>query len=48
MSNEKIYVVTTNYTKEDTFEKIIESYIKNLLKKPLKHWHLTKNSVKYN
>lgn len=48
MSNENKYVITANYTKKDTFEKIIESHIKNLIKKPFKYWQLTENSVKYN
>ena len=48
MNNENKYVVTANYTKEETFKNIIESHIKNLVKKPLKYWQLTENSVKYN
>lgn len=48
MSNEIKYIVTANYTKDEAFKKIIESHIKNLIKKPLKYWHLSENSVKYN
>lgn len=48
MSNENNYIIKANYTKEEAFENIIESHIKNLIKKSLKHWQLTENSVKYN
>lgn len=48
MSNKNSYIIKANYTKEETFKSIIESHIKNLVKKPLKYWQLTENSVKYN
>lgn len=49
MANENEYTVTANYTKEnESFKKIVEIHINNLVKKPLKYWQLTENSVKYN
>lgn len=49
MNYENYYFITANYTKEKVdFKNIVESYIKNLVKKPLKYWQLTENSVKYN
>ena len=49
MDNEKKYVVTANYSKEEiSFKNIVEKHIKNLIKNHLKSWQTKENTVKYN